>query len=123
MNTAADNVRQRRSASSSSTATGVELMKLRRQWTVGSCRIAGNPLQARQEYSGSRLARAALARESLNLHRHSVPFANLGAAPTRNKTRASGSLSGPLRSPSGRRTGETQAADAGARRQGLPTHK
>ena len=93
--TAADAFRQRRSASSSSTGAGVELMKLRRHSTVGSRRIAGNLLQARQEYLGSRLARAALAGESLNLHRHSVPFANLGAAPTRNKTRASGCLSGP----------------------------
>ena len=116
MYTAAEAVRQRRSASSSC-CTGVELMmKLRRQWTVGSRRIARNLLQARQEYSGSRLARAALARESPNLHRHSVPFANLGAAPTRNNNGASGSLRGALRSPSGRRTGETQAADAGAQR-------
>ena len=38
---------------------GVELMmKLRRQWTVGSRRIDRNLLQARQEYSGSKLARA-----------------------------------------------------------------
>ena len=59
--TAAEAVKQRRSASSS-TGTGVELMmKLRRQWTVGSRRIAGNLLQARQEYSGSRLVCAALA--------------------------------------------------------------
>ena len=104
-------------------ATGVELMKLRRQWTVGSRRLARNLLNARQEYSGSRLARATLARESLNLHRHSVPFANLGAGPPQDKSRASGSLSGPLRSPSGTAAAKEAAADAAARRQGLPRHR
>ena len=93
--TAADAVRQRRSASSSEHTGKSRASSNLLQRQVGSRRIAGNLLQARQEYSGSRLARAALAGESLNLHRHSVPFANLGAAPTRNKTRASGCLSGP----------------------------
>ena len=120
---AAEAVRQRRSASSSC-CTGVELMmKLRRQWTVGSRRIARNLLQARQEYSGSRLARAALARESPNLHRHSVPFANLGAAPTGNKTRASGSASVAPQRPSDAAAAKEAAADAVARRLGLPTHQ
>ena len=122
MYTAAEAVRRRRSASSSSTGTG-ELMKLRRQWTVGSRRIAGNLLQARQEYSGSRLAHPTLAGESLNLHRHSVPFANLGAAPTRNKTRASGSASVAPQRPSDAAAAKEAAADAVARRLGLPTHQ
>ena len=55
-------------------------------------------------------------RESLNLDRREVPCTKLGAAPAQNNNGASGSLRGPLRSPSGRRTGETQAADAGAQR-------
>ena len=55
-------------------------------------------------------------RESRNLHRREVPCTKLGAAPTQNNNGASGSLRGALRSPSGRRTGETQAADAVAQR-------
>ena len=113
--TAADAVRQRRSASSSRAAPGVELMKLRHK-EVGSCRTPRNLLQARQEYSSSRLARAALARESLNLHRHSVPSWSCGAGPTQTKNRASGSLSGALRSPSGTAAAKEAAADAAAPR-------
>ena len=112
--TAADAFRQRRSASSSC-CTGVELMmKFAPPLDSGKSSNRPKPPPSPPGVLGQQASGRCTSTGKSQPHRRSVPFANLGAAPTQNNNRASGSLSGVLRSLSGTAAAKEAAADAGA---------
>ena len=123
MYTAADAVRRRRSASSSRAPAASSVDEVAPPVDSGKSSNRPKPPPSPPGVLGQQASARDTSRGKSEPHRRSVPFANLGAAPAQNNNGASGSARGAPHRPTDDAAAKQAAADAGARRQGLPRHR